>query len=416
MRLTASPLLRNILALYSIQGLQYLIPLISLPWLVHSLGPANYGIMNLAIAFGTYLQLVGDYGFNLSASRRISHLRNDPRELSRYVSSVMLAKLLLLSIAALAAFVLIFAVPSFQAHKNALFIGCLGSLAGSLFPSWLFQGMERMVGMAKISIATKLVQLGLWMLLVRTPEHLLRALAIASSIALINSVIAWISAWKGIGLHPVRVGFSDAVHQLRDGIEVFLAQAGAVAIANTGIVVLGAFCDARSMGLYSIAEKIARACINLGSPVGNALYPRVGLLFHESRGKALAFLRHITPRIGSVFLAISLALFALAPVAAHFARAPATDIPEVASLVRILAILPFTVFLDNIFGTQILLHLEHRKTFMLGTLSAGTLGILLQFLLIPRLHAQGAALAYLGAELWCVGFFAFHARKASHEQ
>lgn len=404
-------LLRNILALYSIQGLQYLIPLISLPWLVHSLGPESYGLLNLAMTFGTYLQMVGDYGFGLSATRKIAMLRSDPKALSRLVSSILLAKVLLAAIALAVATLVVWIIPSFREHWKLILLGCTGSLAMTFFPTWLFQGMERMVGMAQLSIVTKALQLFLWLFLVHRPEHLERTLLVNLGIAILGTASAWIAARRAFGIRFQPTAFRNAIAELRDGVEIFLSMAGAASFTNSSVLILGTFASPKELGLYCIAEKIVRAAINLGVPIGTALFPRVGGLFRESPALAIGYLRRVTPRVGLFFVGISAGLALLAPLAARLVHVPSTDIPEVILLIRIMAPLPFTIFLDNIFGTQVLLNLDRRHLFMAGTIGAGFIGVTLQFLLIPHHASVGAASSLLVSGLWTLFFFAWHAHR-----
>ena len=85
-------LAENFLSLSTLQVLVYVIPLITLPYLTRVLGVANYGLVNFAIAFNTYFQILTDYGFGLSAVREISVNRDDPERVSDIFSSVMIIK------------------------------------------------------------------------------------------------------------------------------------------------------------------------------------------------------------------------------------------------------------------------------------------------------------------------------------
>lgn len=90
--------LDNIVSLTGIQMVQYLLPLVTFPYLTRVLGPANFGKVAFAVAFITYFQLITDYGFNLSATREISINRDDPRKVSCIYSSVMVTKTILMCI------------------------------------------------------------------------------------------------------------------------------------------------------------------------------------------------------------------------------------------------------------------------------------------------------------------------------
>ena len=72
-----SAVVRNAVSLYVIQFANYIVPLIMVPYLVRVLGPAVYGSVAFAQEFINYLKLFVEYGFDWSATRKISILQED---------------------------------------------------------------------------------------------------------------------------------------------------------------------------------------------------------------------------------------------------------------------------------------------------------------------------------------------------
>ncbi|MFA0423118.1 oligosaccharide flippase family protein, partial [Vibrio sp. 10N.222.54.A1] len=58
-------MLKNIFMLFISQGVNYLVPLILVPYLVRTLGAESYGEFNLALSIILYGCLFIDFGFNL---------------------------------------------------------------------------------------------------------------------------------------------------------------------------------------------------------------------------------------------------------------------------------------------------------------------------------------------------------------
>src|SRR5690554_1138812 len=136
--------LANIFSLSVLQGVSYLLPLITFPYLVRVLGMESFGILAFATAVTAYFIAVTDYGFNLSATKDISVSRTDQQEVNRIFSAVMMIKLILTVLCFFVLIVLLVMIEQFRENWQ-MFMLTFGMVIGqAIFPVWLFQGMERM--------------------------------------------------------------------------------------------------------------------------------------------------------------------------------------------------------------------------------------------------------------------------------
>src|SRR5438128_1261391 len=94
-------LTRNALTLYGVQFCRKLVPLVSVPYLARVLGPAGWGRVAFALAFGELLVMLIEFGFNLSATREVARHR-DSDEHCREIAAGVLGAQAVLSFAALA--------------------------------------------------------------------------------------------------------------------------------------------------------------------------------------------------------------------------------------------------------------------------------------------------------------------------
>jgi PST family polysaccharide transporter len=117
---TKKRLITNFISLATMQGLNFILPLISLPYLLRVIGPANYGLISTAQAFIQYFILFTDYGFNLVATRDISIAREDKKQVSVIFSTVMLVRILLLAFSFLVLFIVITFSPTLQ-HDSMVY-------------------------------------------------------------------------------------------------------------------------------------------------------------------------------------------------------------------------------------------------------------------------------------------------------
>jgi len=90
--------LENFFSLSSLQGVNYILPLIVLPYLIRVLGPEKIGLIAFAQSFVQYFVILTDYGFNLSATRQIALYRERKEQLHQIFTSVLAVKLILVII------------------------------------------------------------------------------------------------------------------------------------------------------------------------------------------------------------------------------------------------------------------------------------------------------------------------------
>jgi PST family polysaccharide transporter len=118
----------------------------------------------------------------------------------------------------------------------------------------------------------------------------------------------------------------------------------------------------------------------------------VSLLFAQSKELALGFLRRVLLFGGVAFLGLSLVLFLEANLVARLVTGHPNA--EVGLLIRLMAILPFTVFVDNVFGVQTLLNLGMSQQLMKAILYAGAFSIAASFITVPHFGARASAIVF----------------------
>jgi O-antigen/teichoic acid export membrane protein len=190
---------------------------------------------------------------------------------------------------------------------------------------------------------------------------------------------------KGISLPSL----AEMRETLRGGWSVFVSSFGVTLFGNSNIFILGLFASLETVGFFAVADKIVRATVGLSVPVSTAIYPRVSVLFAQSREMAIAFLRRVLLLGGLGFLALSVVLFLGADLAARLATGEPNL--EVGLLIRLMAIVPFTVFVDNVFGVQTLLNLGLTQQLMKAILYAGAFSVVASFAAVPHFGARASA-------------------------
>ena len=147
----------NFMYLSILQGMNLLLPLITFPYLVRVLGIEKFGLIMFAQAFIVYFSMLADYGFNLSGIREVSSNRNNKNKLIKIFSSIMLARFILVFFGLVLLSILVFSFEKFSQNWELYYLTFGIVIGTALFPTWFFQGMEKMKYITVLTVIAKLI-------------------------------------------------------------------------------------------------------------------------------------------------------------------------------------------------------------------------------------------------------------------
>lgn len=388
---------KNIISLFVLQGANYLLPLVTLPYLVRVLGPENFGRIAFAQAFIQYFVIVADYGFNLSATRAVALVRDDPEKLSRLFSAVMIIKTALMLLGFIAMFVLVWMVPAFREDWLLYCLVFLTVVGNVLFPVWLFQGLERMRHITVFTIlARSLIVIAIFAFVHQQSDYKLAA-ALQAGGMVIAGLLAVVYIPHIVRLHLHWPGIAYLRHVMVDGWHIFVSTAAISLYTSSNVFFLGLLSNPAAVGYFAAAEKLIRAAQGLVAPVSQAVYPHVAALNARSRQDALTFLAKLLRIQGAATLMLSLSLFVLAKPIVFLLFGERFQ--ESVRLVEWMALLPFIIGLSNVFGTQAMLNFDMKQSFSRILIASGLINIALIAPLVIWFGAEGAAISVILTEI-----------------
>jgi polysaccharide transporter, PST family len=386
----------NIVSLYVLQGLNYIVPLAVLPYLVRILGMDRYGLIAFSQSFAQYFSVLTDYGFNYSATRSIARSRGDREAISRHFCSVFLIKFTLTCLGALILFTVLALVPSFHSDAQYFWVAYFAVIGNVLFPVWFYQGIEKMRYISIISGAAKLISAAALFVFVRHPQDALLALAILSLGTLAGGVAGLVLVFMRFDLRPRRPTCPELRAALREGWHLFVSTAAISLYTNTNVFLVGLLSGNLEAGYFSAADKLIRAMQGLIAPVSQAVFPHMSSLASESRDHAMAFARKTLRWMGGLTFVPSVALLVAAPWVATllFGQAGVGSVP----VIRWIALLPFIIAISNVLGIQTMIPFGLDRQFSRILIAAGVVNVALAVPLIRLFGAEGAGAAVLCTE------------------
>jgi PST family polysaccharide transporter len=373
------PLVKNALLLYVVQFSSYLFPLATLPFLSRVLHPENFGLVVFSQAFVWYFLTLSDYGFALTATRKVAAHRDQPEELSRIFSSVMGAKLLLMGVGFALMQGIVFSVPRLRPHALLFTITYLNVVGNVLFPVWLFQGLQLLKHVALRDFVAKLSSMLLLFLIVRKESDYIWAAGIQSFGMVVGGVIGLAQTRKIIRLKWSWPSWAAIWSELIEGWPVFLSMV-AITLNGLNIVILGLWATAAEVGYYSAAYRVSTAIRAMVSPLVTVLYPHLSHMATQDKQHTVQFLRRYALILAAPFGVISLVLLVGSPwgVPVVFGNLYLQTIP----LLQILALSPFLLALSHNYSTYYMLANGYDQQWLVLVVSGVVLNFVVLFSLL----------------------------------
>jgi PST family polysaccharide transporter len=278
------------------------LPLITLPYLVRVLGVENFGLVNFSLAIIMYFNILVSFGFNLSATRDISINRDNLEKISEIFSAVMIVKIIIACISLLILSVLILFVNMFSEHAM-LYYATFGIVIGNVvFPSWFFQGMERMKYITYINVISKISFTILIFVLVKNNTDYIFVPILNSLGAVLGGLY---SLWLIFKLFNVKVRVPSRKiiqEQVKNSYHFFLSRVASNGSRYFATTMIGIYFGNTLVGYYSMVEKLFYAFMSLGGIVSQTIYP------YMSRTKNIIFFKKL------FLIVISTSILILIPV------------------------------------------------------------------------------------------------------
>jgi len=354
-------------------------------------------LANFALAFLVYFNTVIDYGFQFSATRSIAQAKKSEEKINELFNLTFYSKLLLLIPVSILYFTLIFSIPFFSENLVVYSIVYFVLIGSSLFPVWYFQGIESMHFITIFNVIFRALGVILIFLLVLEQDDLLNYLAINSGVSLAIGITAIsfiyfkkLSDFQFPGLGKVK-------HHLKKSFDLFTSQFLIMLYTTSNTFVLGLISGNTSVGYFAGAEKIRNAVQNIGGIGGQTIFPHIASLFNESKTRANKFLNKYTLIFGSLSLISSLIIFIFAKeiVLLILGQQYLDSIP----VLRVMAFLPFIIFLSNVFGIQFMLGQGYDRAFRKVIFVGAIVNLILLIIFVPIYNAVGTALSMLLTEI-----------------
>lgn len=399
----------NVLGLGSIQGLNLLVTLVTLPYLTRVFGVVVWGNIVFVLLVVNYLISFINWGFYLGAAQRISANREDKTKIGQLISNVFMAQVLLTFFSILVLFSIAYFLPKTQ--TQSLYVYAVLILIGNLLnPVWIFHGLERVWEATFVLFLAKLFTLPLIFWLIDDPKdaglYLLLNGAMSAFVGVLSLI--WITQQEFFQWH--QTSFKQAGRAILEDSRIFITSM--ISSLNDSIIPLsiGVLGGSTELGLFNIADRVKSASITLFNPILHAINPRIAYLFSSSKIGISQILKYSFLITFFISALLGIAIFYYAPQLIHFLGGDGFD--GSVYILQLISPVPMLSALSALMVYSVLVPMGHKNYYFLSSIIGLFFTMIIIYPCIQVFPDGGAAIALLGSEflrfailfslMWCL--------------
>ncbi len=387
---------RNSVYTLLIQGTNYILPLIIIPYLTRTLGKDGYGKIAFTQSFALLAGVLIEYGFALSATREIAQNRNDKDKIDKLVSITIFSKLFLSLITFFLIIPINFLIPIFNENKDLFFVSYFLLITTALNTDWFFLGKEKLNLFSINTIIGKSLHIILTLILINRNSTPVFYLIIFSSSNLITNLINLFLIKRNVLIKIPNI--KDIIQYLKDSVNLFTFKLAVSLYTSANAFIIGLLLSPSQVGIFSGAEKITKAIVGLWTPLTTVIYPRINNLLKENITKAKELIKIATVFYAILSFTFTIILFLTAKFLTELILG--NNFSDAVSIIKILSPIVFLVAMSNVTGILWLLPHKRDKEFNFIIMIAGVINILLGIPLTIYWELTGMAISVLLTEMF----------------
>ena len=372
----------NFLSLFSVQGLNILLPLLTLPYLFRTLGAEKFGLIAFAFATITFFRVFVDYGFQLYATREISQNINDKNKTIEIFNTILSAKIILLIFSFLILTFLILFFEKFSNEWILFYFTFLFVIGETIFPVWFFQGVEDMKYIGYLNLFAKIFfTIGIFIFIQNESDYIIQPLLNGLGMIFIGIYSLFIIN-KKYNISFKFESIKNIKKVLIDSWNIFITQLMPNLYNNFSTFLLGFFTSMENVGYFSLATKIIDVANSIVTIIRNVTFPH--LIKDYSKFK------QITKFMIIIAFVLAIGIFSTSNIILPhiFGEKVYSSI----TIIYILAFSPILLAISSSFGANKLIILKRDKEYKKIIMNISILGFIGTWIFIPIWGIIGAAI------------------------
>ncbi len=232
----------------------------------------GYGVITYALSITLVLNILSDFGFSISATKKVAENINSKGEVNRIIGGVFFIKFWLSIISVLILIIYGLLSVKYNEYSYVFYLSIIPLLAMTYQPIWLFHGLEKMRHITLYSVAAKSLYLVFILILVKD-EADIYYVPIANGVSQFIALLLSMISMNRLGYKAVVPDREMVLDLFKESIQYFGSRASVAIYSTGGILLLGNFSTSVNVAVYSIAEQLYKAVQFAFMPLNQAMFP-----------------------------------------------------------------------------------------------------------------------------------------------
>ena len=376
-------------------ALNLIFPLITFPYVSRVLSVEGIGIYNFSYIYVNYFLLLAGLGIATYAVREGAKYRNDKRKISTFSSEVFSINIISTIIAYLLLIISLLLFINLHNYISTILIFSLQILFTTIGTEWMYTIYEDYSYITVRSIIFKIFSIILLFVFVKTPNDYVWYAGITVFSSVGSNILNFIHAHSFIKIRFVRP--INIRKHLKPILIIFASTVAVTLYVSSDTTILGLLKNDYAVGIYSVAVKIYTLTNGLLGGLLIVTVPRLAMLLGNERMKDYTIL------LSQVINTITILIFPIATGLIMLSKeviliiAGEKYLNSIFSLQIIAMALGFSIF-SSIFDQCVLIPAKRERFVLRNTLITGVANVLLNFIMIPLISYDGAALTTVMSE------------------
>lgn len=289
---TNQKVVENYFFMTFLQGAHIVIGILLYPYLIRVLEKDAYGTYVFIYSnIQFFVSFIG-FGFGYPALKSIALHQEDVEEKNRTLHAVFTAKVCLFALSSVVLGALLLCVPFMREHALLYITVYAVTLHEVVFPSWYFQGMQRMKFVTYLQLVIRLSTIPLILLFIKSPDDLELYAIIVSVLPLLGTAYTVWYLKRRDGLTYALVPLGRLKTLFRDSLPFFWTSAFGTVKQELVTLIIGSFFRMGDVALYDLANKLITIPRLMINNINAALFPDV--VRHAEAGRVKRLIRYET--------------------------------------------------------------------------------------------------------------------------